>query len=157
VPSAKITGRLLNSVNSQPENQPHRRTVLLVEDDIVIRSPLAEYLRVAGYVIVEAANAAEAIAVFAAGVPIDLVFSDVRMPGPMDGLGLARWIRREHPGVRIVLTSGADNQARADKIAEMFLPKPYQASEIAARIGRLFAEPAPPSRGSIAGTSRRRR
>jgi CheY-like chemotaxis protein len=120
--------------------------VLLVEDDIVIRSPLAEYLRRAGYVVVEAANAAEAIAVFSARVAVDLMISDIHMPGPIDGLGLARWVRRNQRSVRTVLTSGADHAARAANLAEVFLAKPYQAAEVARKIGRLLA--GPPSAGS---------
>jgi two-component system, response regulator PdtaR len=123
---------------------------LLVEDDVVIRGPLAEYLRRRGYAIVEAASAAEAIAVFAARVPVDLVVSDIQMPGAMDGLGLARWLRRHHPEVRIALTSGAGNDARAASLAEIFLAKPYQAAEVAVQVGRLLAEGPPP-------TARRRR
>jgi DNA-binding NtrC family response regulator len=116
---------------------------LVAEDDIVIRNPLSEYLRGAGYLIIEAANAEEAIAVFAAKIPIDAVFSDVQMPGPMDGLGLARWIRRHHPRVRIAITSGAGNVARAAEVAEAFLIKPYHVAEVAGRIGRLLEEPKP--------------
>jgi CheY-like chemotaxis protein len=116
---------------------------LLVEDDIVIRSPLAEYLRNLGYLILEAANAAEAVAVLQAGVAVDLVLSDIRMPGAMDGLGLARWIRRRHPAVRIALTSGGDNEAGAANLAEIFLAKPYQAAAVAGQVGRLLAEPSP--------------
>jgi DNA-binding LytR/AlgR family response regulator len=69
------------------------------------------------------------------------VFSDIQMPGPMDGLGLARWIRRHRPRVRIAITSGAGNEARAAEVAEVFLVKPYHAAEVAGRIGRLLAEP----------------
>jgi CheY-like chemotaxis protein len=134
----------LNSVISRRESEHTRRTVLLVEDDIVIRSPLADYLRNLGYVVVEAANAAEAIAVFAARVAVDLVISDIQMPGSMDGLGLARWVRRNRPGVRMVLTSGADNAARAANLAEVFLRKPYHGAEIGTQIGRLL-DALPPS------------
>jgi CheY-like chemotaxis protein len=120
-------------------------TILVAEDDILIRNPLAEYLRDAGYLIVEAANAEEAIALFASKIPIDVVFSDMQMPGPMDGLGLARWIRRHHPGVRIAVTSGAGPEAGAADVAEAFLVKPYHVAEVAARIGRLLAEPELPT------------
>jgi CheY-like chemotaxis protein len=129
------------------ESEHSGRTVLLVEDDIVIRSPLAEYLRNLGYVVVEAANAAEAIAVFAARVAVDLVVSDIQMPGSMDGLGLARWVSRNRRGVRMVLTSGADNAARAANLAEVFIGKPYHAAEVATQIGRLLAAPPPPLSG----------
>jgi CheY-like chemotaxis protein len=130
----------LHAVPAEPEKKPSRPTILIVEDNVVIRSPLAEYLRSAGYMIVEAGNAAEAIALFVAEVPIDLVFSDIRMPGAMDGLGLARWIRQHRPGVRVALTSGNGNGARAARVAEIFVPKPYQAAEVAARIGELLGE-----------------
>jgi CheY-like chemotaxis protein len=133
-------------VNSQPEKQPGRATVLVVEDEIVIRKPLGEYLRGAGYSILEAANAAEAIALFSARVPIDIVFSDIQMPGPIDGLGLAQWIRLYRPGIRIALTSGAANESRAVKPAEIFVAKPYQVAEVATRIGWLLAHPPPSSR-----------
>jgi CheY-like chemotaxis protein len=139
----KTARLILNAANSRPEKQRRRPTVLVVEDDIVIRSPLAEYLRSAGYTIVEAANTAEAIAVFEARLPIDVVFSDIRMPGPIDGLGLARWVRQHHAGVRVVLTSGAGNASRAGKVAEIFLPKPYQAAAVATCIAQLLGRAAP--------------
>jgi DNA-binding NtrC family response regulator len=143
----------LNAPQSQAEKGSSRATVLLVEDDIVIRSPLAEYLRAAGYMIVEAANAEEAIALFAARVPIAVVFSDIRMPGTMDGIGLARWIRRHQPSVRVMLTSGAGNAVRLGKIAEFFVPKPYQAAEVAARIGKLLETTSPTSSETWVSTS----
>jgi CheY-like chemotaxis protein len=145
---------VLVALRSEPGTALHRPIILVVEDDIVIRSPLAEYLRGAGYAVIEAANAAEATALFAAGTAIDLVFSDIRMPGPMDGFGLSRWIRQHHPAVRVALTSGAGNAARAAGVAEFFVSKPYRTEAVAARIGRLLGEPAarsaPPSNPSAA-------
>jgi CheY-like chemotaxis protein len=68
---------------------------LVVEDNICVRSVTAEVLREAGYSVIEAANAAEAVAVFDAGTAVDLVFSDIEMRGSqMDGVGLARWVFR---------------------------------------------------------------
>ena len=71
--------------------------ILVVEDEILIRRAVAEYLRISGYLVVEAANAAEAISVLAAEVPIDVVFSDIHVPGTMNGLGLARWVLHHCP------------------------------------------------------------
>ncbi len=139
---------VLKIVNSEPEKELRRPTVLVVEDDPLIRSSLAEHLRALGYSIVEAANAAEGIAIFAAGVPIDVVFSDIRMPGTMDGLGLARWIRRHHPAVRVALTSGTGGGARATQVSEIFVRKPYQVAEVAAHIARLLAEATTPPASS---------
>jgi CheY-like chemotaxis protein len=129
----------LNAANSSTQNAPRQSAILVVDDDIIIRSPLTDYLRAAGYFVVEAANAAEAIALFEARLPIDVVFSDIQMPGSLDGFGLARWIRQHHPGVRIMLTSGAGHAAIAGKVAEVFLPKPYQAEAVVTSIRRLLA------------------
>jgi DNA-binding NtrC family response regulator len=115
--------------------------VLVVEDEILIRSPVSEFLRSAGYKVIEAANAVEAVAVFAGAVPIDLVFSDINMPGTMDGVGLARWVAGHHPGVRVILTSAVSHARRAGEIAAHFLPKPYRLAEAAHRIGSLLNTP----------------
>jgi CheY-like chemotaxis protein len=130
---------ILNAVNSRAEEEAGRPAVLVVEDEVLIRSAVAEYLRISGNLVVEAANAAEAIAVLAAGVPIDVVFSDIHMPGTTDGLGLARWIHHHHPGIRVVLTSGNADSGRATKVAELFVLKPYRTAEIATRIRSLLA------------------
>jgi CheY-like chemotaxis protein len=145
------TSLRLRVMDYRPEKEPHRPTVLIVEDEPDIRHPLAEYLRDTGYLVFEAANSSEAIAIIADENLIDLVFSDIRMPGGMDGLGLARRIRRRHPGVRIVLTSGTVDAVSAD-IAEFFVSKPYHVADVAARIGRLLSGPVPstPSRGLLA-------
>jgi CheY-like chemotaxis protein len=84
----------------------HRRVVLIVEDAILVRLTIADYLRGAGYAIFEAANAAEAVAVFASGGRVDVVFTDVQMPGVMDGLMLAGWVQEHHPSVQVLVTSG---------------------------------------------------
>ena len=131
---------MLNATKSRAEEEARQPLVLVVEDEVLIRSAVAEYLRLAGNLVVEAANAAEAIAVFAAGVPIDVVFSDIQMPGTMDGIGLARWVYHHHPGIHVVLTSGNADAARATEAAELFFPKPYRTAEVAIRIRLLLAE-----------------
>jgi CheY-like chemotaxis protein len=85
------------SPKAAPGREDRHHVVLVVEDEILMRSVTAESLRIAGYNVVEAANAAEAVAVFTAGTVIDLVFSDINfMAGPnsMDAVGLARWVSR---------------------------------------------------------------
>ena len=74
---------------------------------------IAEYLRDCGYHVVEAANGDEAISVLtAADCEIDLILSDVQMPGTVDGFALARWVRQNMPGLEIILTSGYAGAAR---------------------------------------------
>ncbi len=86
--------------------QPSTATVLVVEDEIFVREPIAEYLRECGYQVLEAADAREAILLIDSVGSVDVVFSDVRMPGDMDGIALAQWLRTHHPEVSVLLTSG---------------------------------------------------
>jgi CheY-like chemotaxis protein len=113
-----------------------RPTVLVVEDDILVRVTAAGYLRDAGYKIIEAANAAEALDVFMSGEAVDVVFTDVQMPGAMDGLMLARWVRKHHPGTEVLVTSGkGDDAVSSGLIArDAFFAKPYRLEAVAARI-----------------------
>jgi CheY-like chemotaxis protein len=103
-------------------------TLLIAEDDISIRGLMADFLRDVGYEVVEAGNAAEAVAVFESGAPIDLLFSDIRMPGEMDGCELARKIKDQWPRTHVLLTSGygmADSEADG-QLSPQFLAKPYR-------------------------------
>ncbi|WP_428485407.1 response regulator [Rhodopila sp.] len=116
-------------------------TVLVVEDDMMVRMPIAEYLRDCGYNVLEAGDASEAIAVLDATVPVSLVFSDVRMPGSMDGFGLARWLRSHHPDIPVILTSGYNNsRSLSQDLAQgvRLIEKPYLQGHVARRIRDLL-------------------
>jgi len=123
---------------------PAPRTVLVVEDEVLIRLVIADYLRECGYRVHEAANADEAVAVLESpDVTVDVVFSDVIMPGSMDGFGLARWIRANRPKVEVVLTSGIDRSAEiAGALCEAgpLLEKPYEPRRVVDRIKQLLAQ-----------------
>ena len=82
------------------------RTVLLVEDELLIRMMLADELRGRGLIIVETQNADEALTHLQNREPVDLVLTDVQLPGSMDGIGLARWVREERPELKVVIASG---------------------------------------------------
>ena len=130
--------------HSSPANGNDRATIILVvEDEILIRAAVADYLRIAGYTVVEAADAAEAVAVFASGEPVDVVMCDVEMPGSIDGLGLARWIDRRHPSLPVLLTSGRRVAISTGKRPRhLFIAKPYRLQELAKRLKLLLASPA---------------
>src|SRR5262249_53776408 len=132
---------MLSTARPAVEESARQPVVLVVEDEILIRSSVAEYLRMAGYKVVEAAKAAEAVAGFASGTGIDLVFSDIEMPGPMNGVGLAHWVSYNWPGIRVILTSGVRRAAEAREIAA-FLSKPYRLAEAALRVRSLLGGPA---------------
>jgi CheY-like chemotaxis protein len=103
-----------------------RGNLLLVEDDAEVAALTREMLHGLGFTVMHAASAAAALGALANGRPVDIVLSDVMMPGGMNGLQLAREIRRRHPGLHVVLTTGY-SQAIRDIDGEDFvvLPKPY--------------------------------
>jgi CheY-like chemotaxis protein len=133
--------------NQMPEPQSQRPpTILLVEDDVLLRLSVCDHLREAGFTVHEAASGDEAKAILNAGVVIDLVFSDVQMPGQTDGVALAAWTRSNFPDVLIALTSGAPaglEQAARGK-TEAIIPKPYDHDALVGRFQALLAaRPAP--------------
>lgn len=117
------------------------QTVLVVEDEMMVRMPIAEYLRDCGYTVLEAADASEAIATIKAEGPVNLVFSDIRMPGKMDGFGLAEWFQSHYPSVPILLTSGYNGgrDLRFDPVSRTrFIEKPYSQTQVARQIAALL-------------------
>ena len=104
---------------------------------------VADYLRDHGFLVIEAMDAGEAMALLQArDVAVDLVFSDVHMPGDLDGLDLARWVCAAFPGLPVILASGAARTADLDEDLCAFAPieaKPYCMKSVAARVGRVLA------------------
>ena len=131
-----------DSVGSD-QPQPNRApTVLIVEDDVLIRMSIADYLRDCGYHVIEAGNGDEAVTVMKTDTEVDVVFSDVMMPGSIDGFSLAKWIRQERPCVRIILTSGVAKSAReARDLCDdgPLVGKPYDHRAVESRIRALLA------------------
>jgi CheY-like chemotaxis protein len=129
-------------LHSTDEVEDTRPVVLIVEDEVLVRMVVAEYLRDCGFMVIEAGSAQEALALFKADIDVDAVFSDIQMPGEMDGFGLARWLRQHRPEVKVILTSGAASAAH--KAADLchdgpLLPKPYDSEEVERRIRQLLA------------------
>jgi DNA-binding NtrC family response regulator len=98
--------------------------VLVVEDDFLIRDLVSEELKAAGFAVIQVGNADTAIAILESREDIRLVFTDIDMPGSMDGLKLAAAVRDRWPPVHIIITTG---QARPMTIPAnaLFIPKPY--------------------------------
>ena len=106
-------------------------SVLVVEDEPLLRLDIADSLVEAGFVVLEAANAVEAIEILTQHEEIRVVFTDVDMPGGMDGLRLAAYIRDRWPPLKIIVTSGYRRVAMEDIPAESrFFSKPYDAQKI---------------------------
>ena len=105
--------------------------VLVVEDDFLSRLHAINLVEDAGYLAVEASNADEAISILEARKDIRIVFTDIDMPGSMDGLKLAHAIRKRWPPIELILTSGHFDISD-DDLPERgrFFPKPYRDEEI---------------------------
>ncbi|MDD1523228.1 MULTISPECIES: PAS domain S-box protein [Bradyrhizobium] len=118
-------------------------TILVVEDDRLVRDYVLAQLHSLGYVTLQAADAAEALAIVAAGKPFDLLFTDVIMPGKMNGRQLADELMKTRPDLKVVYTSGYTENAiihhgRLDS-GVMLLAKPYRKSDLARIIRKALS------------------
>lgn len=109
--------------------------VLVAEDEVVLRMAVCAHLREAGFVVIEAVDAEEAVELLSANSSIALLFSDINMPGPADGNDLAAWVASRYPNIRVLLTSGI---ARDD--GPPFIAKPYSFIELQRRIEAMLAD-----------------
>lgn len=116
----------------------HAPTVLVVEDEALVRMPIAEYLRDCGYHVLEAEDAGEAIDLVDGDDRVDVVFTDVHMPGDMDGFDLARWIGDHHPDVPVLLTSGHSTPRDTSSSRVTLIRKPYSQAQVLDRIQALI-------------------
>jgi CheY-like chemotaxis protein len=104
--------------------------------------------RAGGYIVIEATGSEEATAILGSDAKVDAVFSEVQLPGEMDGFGLAQWIRGRKPKIEVILTSG-------DHVP--FIPKPYDPDVVARQISSMLAPshilpPGDPSTSQGSGT-----
>jgi len=114
--------------------------VLVVEDEPLLRLFAAQVVEDAGYEPLEAANAAEAIAILESRPDIRIVFTDIDMPGGLDGMKLAACIRDRWPPIKIIITSGKPLPPRTVMPAEMvFFPKPYRQDRVIASLHQMAA------------------
>jgi CheY-like chemotaxis protein len=130
-------GRGRRSGNGHPEPP----TLLVVEDEVLIRLSVGDYLRDRGYRVLEAVSAEEAQRIFKGGEAVELLFSDIDLGNGTDGLELAAWVRQHYPAVRILLASGVTRLIEdADRLCDgPFLSKPYAYEVLAAHIERALA------------------
>ena len=113
-----------------PEGKSASLTVLVVEDEVLLRMMISDHLRDSGFNVLEAANGGEARKIIGAVEHVDVVLSDVHMSTPAEGLELARWLGQNHPSLPVILTSGSASIAagaawRAHANITDFVPKPY--------------------------------
>lgn len=127
------------------QNSAHRPqpvSVLVVEDETLIRLLAIDSLKDAGFDAIGAVHAAEAISILESGQPVDFVFTDIMMPGSTNGIGLGAWIRENRPQLPIAFTSGV---ARSSMLTlglrenDAFFPKPVPFERLERHIRMIVA------------------
>lgn len=133
--------RPLADFHVEPRRPVQRGSVLVVEDDDEVAELVTEMLEQLGYQVTRAASAAAALGALSNGRSVDLVFSDIMMPGGMNGVELAREIRRRRGDIPVLLTSGYAGASKESAAAEgvRVLPKPYRLDELAAALTTVFS------------------
>lgn len=116
------------------------QTILVVEDEILIRFILADSLRDIGFQVLEAGDGDEGLQILNSGQVIDLIVTDVRMPGEVDGMELTRRSKLLAPGRPVIVCSAHLYESEAFP-ADEFLAKPYSIAALAEAIARLIGDP----------------
>ncbi len=117
--------------------------ILLVEDEDLIRLLLSEALSDDGFLIVSAATGEEALSLISDGERFDVLFTDIQLPGSVDGLDIARFAREHYPIVPVVFTTGQPDRMSGWVIGphDIFIPKPYRPAEIARAVRQVLGMP----------------
>jgi two-component system, response regulator PdtaR len=115
-------------------------TVLVVEDEVLIRLDLAERLRAEGYSVIEASTGDEALSVMNTVSTVVLVISDVRMPGQTDGVGLAALVKQRSPSIKVVLISGHLPSLTMSAVADVALTKPINPALLVRHVKTLLGK-----------------
>jgi CheY-like chemotaxis protein len=114
-----------------------RAVVLVVEDEPLVRDVAVALVGYAGYEAIEAANADEAIAILESRDDIRVVFTDINMPGSMNGLKLAAAVRDRWPPIEFIVTSALPSSPRDMPDRSLFIAKPYTHSQLASALSQL--------------------
>jgi CheY-like chemotaxis protein len=133
-------GMTMPDRDSRPANI---KTILVLDGDVLVRMPVVQFLRDCGHRVVEAASTDEAIAVLQkTNVPVDVMLSEIDIPGSMNGFGFAQWARSVRPELKILLAGTPERTVRnAAELCEVgpTLKRPYDHKHVLHRIKRLLA------------------
>jgi CheY-like chemotaxis protein len=114
-------------------------TIIVVEPDVLVRMAIGEYLRECGYKVIEGSQAEDVWTVLESGAQVDIVFTDVQLPGDTDGFTLAREIRQTKPTIDVILSSSIAAAAEKSKklCDDTPIGKPYHPQDVLRRIHLL--------------------
>ena len=115
-------------------------TILVVEDEAIIRLMIADALRAEGFGVVEAQSGDEALTLLESGTPVNLVFTDVQMPGKLDGLSLVSRLRVTRPDLKVAVGSGRSPEWPSPNFVDLFIGKPYDVPRAVKRLTALLTD-----------------
>ncbi|MDB5495919.1 MAG: sensor histidine kinase/response regulator [Phenylobacterium sp.] len=149
LPASDAPAEVVRAEEPPPEVQGGTERILLVEDDPTVLALTLDMLIGLGYAATTATHAAEALEIIRSDAPIDLLFTDVVMPGGISGVELARTARGLRPGLPVLLTSGFMGEGAVLETAEFpLLDKPYETAALAAKLRKVLDRPARRTRRS---------
>ena len=140
-----VVDSAVSSMNSpNRNNKPAKlKTILILDGDVLVRMPVVQFLRDCGYRVVEAASTDEAMAIFQkTNFHVDVMLSEIDIPGSMNGFGFAQWARSVRPEMKILLAGTPERTVRnAAELCEVgpTLKRPYDHKLVLDRIKRLLA------------------
>lgn len=121
-------------------NETSSAVVLVVEDEVLVRTFATDFLVEAGFKVFEAVNADEALTVLQSRADVHAVVTDVEMPGSMSGVSLAEAVRERWPGIAVIITSGRDPPEKFKLSADVpFIRKPYLPATIVSLLSRMVS------------------
>lgn len=123
-----------------PELDEVKTTVLVVEDEVLIRLMIADALRAQGINVIEASNGDEAMRVLQSALPVDLLLTDIRMANESDGLALAHAARAARSGLKLIVASSLAAEDELAGVADAVFRKPYSLNAIIERVKSLLSE-----------------
>jgi len=130
----------VEEVACRPALEEDEPTVLVVEDEVLIRLMVADALRAQGINVIEASNGEEAMRVLQSALPVQLLLTDVRMPSALDGLALAHAARAERPDLKLIMATSQRADDELAGLADAFFSKPYELNAIVGRVKSLLAQ-----------------
>jgi two-component system, response regulator PdtaR len=135
--AARYFGEMTYMVCRSGSRQP---VILVAEQELLLRFLVAEFLRAAGYEVIEVGDVEEVMPVLRADTPVDLVFCDVHFACGKTNLDVLRRLSNHQPRVRVILTSPCSGAAAAQMLAMEYISKPYRTPDLALRIGSLLRD-----------------
>lgn len=141
---------------ASPNSKTAQTVILFVEDDIIIRLNVADYLRQCGFAVIEASGSKEARTIIIAGLKFDVLLSDAQLAGEDSGFALAQWVRRHRPNVKVILT--ATTAAKIEAAGSFCTHSPrHDVQRLESRIRVMMSERARRTRPPASAASGRRR